>query len=50
MIRDTAGPNLDILCVRQSDAVAFCENYAKLYFDAKHLRLNTKQKRLNKGW
>ena len=30
-------PNLDLLCVWQSDAVPFCENYTKLYFDAKHL-------------
>ena len=33
-----------ILCVRQSDAAPFCENYAKLYFDAKHLK-----KGLNRG-
>ena len=26
-----------IMCVRQSDAASFCENYAKLYFDAKHV-------------
>ena len=39
------GPNLDLLCVRQSDATPFCENYAKLYFDAKHL-----EKGLNKEW
>ena len=32
-----AGPNLDLLCVLQSDAAPFCGNYAKLYFDAKHL-------------
>ena len=30
--------NLDLLCVRQLDAAPFCENYAKLYFDAKHLK------------
>ena len=29
-------PNLDLSCIRQSDAVPFCENYAKLYFYAKH--------------
>ena len=28
------GSNLDRLCIRQLDAVPFCENYAKLYFDA----------------
>ena len=32
------GPNLDLLCIQQSDAVPFCENYAKLYFDTKHLK------------
>ena len=38
-----SGPNLDILSVQQSGAATFCENYAKLYFDAKHLEegLNT---------
>ena len=30
-------PNLDLLCVQQSDATPLCENYAKLYFDAKLL-------------
>ena len=30
------GPNLDLLCVRQSDAALFCKNSAKLYFDVKH--------------
>ena len=32
-----AGANLDLLHIQQSDAASFCENYAKLYFDAKHL-------------
>ena len=32
-----SGPNLDLLCVRQSDAPPFCENYVKLCFDAKHI-------------
>ena len=36
---------LDLLCVRQLDAAPFCENYAKLYFDAKH-----SENRLNRGW
>ena len=40
-----AGPNLDLLCVWHSDAALFCENYAKLYFDIKHL-----EKGLNRGW
>ena len=30
------GPNLDFLCVQQSDAAPFTENYTKLYFDAEH--------------
>ena len=41
----TPGLNLDLLCVRQSETVPFCENYAKFYFDAKNL-----EKGLNKGW
>ena len=40
-----AGPNADLLCVRQSDAAPFCENYTKLYFDVKHL-----EKGLNRRW
>ena len=32
-----AGPNLDLSCVRLSNAANFCKNYATLYFDAKHL-------------
>ena len=32
------GPNLDLSWVWQSDAAPFRENYAKLYFDAEHLR------------
>ena len=41
------GLNLDLLCIRQLDGVPFCENYAKLYFDAcKTLR----KKGLNSGW
>ena len=39
------GHNLDLSCVRQSDAAPFCKNYAKLYFEAKHL-----EKGLNSGW
>ena len=38
-------PNLDLLCARQSDTAPFCENYAKLYFDAKYLK-----KGLNRDW
>ena len=33
------------LCIWQSDASPFCENYAKLCFDAKDL-----EKRLNRWW
>ena len=40
----TASPNLDLLCVRQSNVALICENYAKLYFDAKKL-----EKGLNRG-
>ena len=36
-IHNNTGPNLDLLCVQQSHAAPFCENYAKLYFNAKHL-------------
>ena len=32
-----AGHILDLYCVRLSNAAIFCENYTKLYFDAKHL-------------
>ena len=39
------GPNLNLLCEQQSDAASFCENNAKLYFDAKLL-----EKVLNSGW
>ena len=38
-------PNLNLLWIRQSDTAPFCENYAKLYFDAKHI-----EKGLNRGW
>ena len=38
------GHILDLYCVRLSNAAPFCENYAKLYFDAKHL-----EKGLNRG-
>ena len=39
-----AGLNLDLLCIQQFDTAPFCENYAMLYFDAKHL-----EKGLNMG-
>ena len=41
---ELAGHILDLYCVRLSNAGPFCQNYAKLYFDAKHL-----EKRLNIG-
>ena len=34
---DQAGHILDLYCVRLWNATLFCENYTKLYFDAKHL-------------
>ena len=37
-------PALIVLCIQHSSAAPFWENYAKFYFDAKHL-----EKRLNKG-
>ena len=33
-----------LFCVRLSKAAPFCENYTKLYFDAKHLKME-----LNRG-
>ena len=45
MLDAPSGPNLDLFCVQQSGAASFCENYAKLYFDAKHL-----EKGWNRGW
>ena len=41
----TPGPNRGILCVRQSDATPFCENYAKLYFGAKYLEKGLNRRR-----
>ena len=35
---------LELYCVRLSNAAPLCKNYAKLYFDAKHL-----EKGLNGG-
>ena len=37
------GPNLDLLCVRKSDAAPFFENYAELYFPTKHLEMVLKR-------
>ena len=39
-----SGHILHLYCIRLSNAAPFCENYAKLYFDAKQL-----QKGLNRG-
>ena len=41
----STGPNLDLSYICQSDAGRFCENYARLYFDAKHL-----EKGLDRVW
>ena len=45
MLDAPSGPNLDLLCVQQSGAGLFYEDYAKLYFNAKLL-----EKGLNRGW
>ena len=45
MLDIPSGPNLDLSCVQHSGAAPFCENYAKFYFDVKHLK-----KGLNWGW
>ena len=39
-----SGHILDLCCVRLSNAARFCENYANLYFVAKHL-----EKGFNRG-
>ena len=44
MVDAPSGPNLDLLCVQQSDAAPICENFTMLCFDAKHL-----EKGLNRG-
>ena len=36
------GPSVNLLCIQQSDAALFCENYAKFYFNAKHLEKGLK--------
>ena len=36
------GHILDLYCVRLSNATPFCENYAKVYFDAKRLEKGLK--------
>ena len=38
-----SGPNLDLFCVQQLNAAPFCENYAKLYFEVKHLEKELKR-------
>ena len=45
LVSGVTDPNLDLLCIRQSDAAPFFEIYAELYFDTKHL-----QKVVNRGW
>ena len=39
------GPNLNLLCLAIRDYPLLYEDYAQLYFDAKHL-----EKGLNRGW
>ena len=39
------GTNLDLFCVRESDAAPFCKIYTKFYVEAKHL-----EKELNREW
>ena len=36
MLKCPISPKQYLLCVQQSGAAPYCENYAKLYFDAKH--------------
>ena len=38
-----SGHTLDLCCVRLSNVASFCENYATLYFDAKHLEKGFKR-------
>ena len=45
MLDAPSGPHLDLLCVRESGAASFCENYTQLYFEVKPL-----EKGLNRGW
>ena len=42
---ELAGHILDLYCIQLLNADPFCENRAKVYFDAKHL-----EKGLNSGW
>ena len=42
MLDAPSGLNLDLLCVQQLCTTSFCENFAKLYFDAKHLEKGLK--------
>ena len=37
MLDAPSGLNLDLLCVQELGTASFCKNFAKLYFDAKHL-------------
>ena len=50
MLDAPSGPILDHLCVQQSDSAPFCENYAKLYFDAKHLEKGLKNAHFDRYW
>ena len=44
MFSPQSGHILDLYCVWLSNAAPFCQNYVKLYFDAKH-----SEKGLNRG-
>ena len=43
--KNSSRPDLDFLCFHHLDTAPFRENYAKLYFDTKHLEMG-----LNRGW
>ena len=50
MLDAPSGPNLDFSCVQQWGTAPFCENYAKLYFDAKHLEKGLKNSHFGRYW
>ena len=39
------GHILDLYCVELSNTTPFCENYTKLYFDAKHVEKGLNRRR-----
>ena len=50
MLDAASGPNLDLLCVQQSCTAHSCENYGKLYFDAKHLEKGLRNAHFSRYW